>query len=85
VGAEDGSGGVRFRVAIYGLEEREERGVVGVDGGHDGEVVLELVEVGRGVGGEGDCVVERVGERGVVGPEGHLADDVGEVEGWWWS
>lgn len=73
---------MRVGVAIYGLEEGEQVGIVGVDGGHDREVVLELVEVVL-VGGRGcDGVVERVGEGGVVGSEGHFADDVGEVEGY---
>ncbi len=51
----------------------------GVDGGDDGEVVLELVEV---LGRCGDGVVEGVGEGGVEGAEGELVDCVGEVEGW---
>lgn len=51
----------------------------GVDGGDDGEVVLEFVEVVvRGGGG----AVERVKEGRVEGPEGEFVDDVGEVEGW---
>lgn len=54
-------------------------GVGGVDGGNDGEVVLEFVEVAVG-GGEG--VVERVGEGGVEGAEGELVDVVAEVEGY---
>ena len=33
-------------------------------------------------GRDGDCAVEGVGEGGVVGAEGHFADDVGEVERW---
>ena len=64
-------------VAVYGFEEGEEGGVVGVDGGDDGEVVLELVEV---VFGGGDGVVEGVDEGGVVGAEGELLDVVREVE-----
>jgi hypothetical protein len=66
------------RVAVDGLEEREQRRVVRVDSGHDAEVVLVLVEV---VGRGGDGVVERVGKRGVEGPEVQLVDLVGEVEG----
>jgi hypothetical protein len=78
LGVEDGLGGV-FGVAVYRVEERQQRGVVGVDGRHDGEVVLEFVEVlVRG----GDGVVERVGERRVVGAEGELVYLVREVEGW---
>lgn len=51
-----------------------------VDGRHDGEVVLELVEVVLGnVGG----AVERVDQRGVKGPVGQLRDDVREVELWY--
>ena len=62
---------------------RDERGErVGVDGWHDGEVVLEFVEVVVGCRGQGDGVVERVVHRGEVGPEGHFADNVGEVECW---
>lgn len=67
------------RVAVYGFEEGEQGGVVGVDGGYDGEVVLELVEV---VFGGGDGVVEGVDQGGVVGAEGELLDVVGEVEAW---
>jgi hypothetical protein len=71
----------RFRrvvlVAVDGFEEGEERGVVGVDGGDDGDVVLEFVEV---VFCCGDSVVERVLEGGVVWAEGELGDTVGEVE-----
>lgn len=52
---------------------------VGVDGGDDGEVVLELVEVG---GGSVDGAVEGVDERRVKGAVGELGDDVGKVEGW---
>lgn len=69
-------------VAVYGFEEGEERGGVGVDGGHDGEVVLEFVEVVGGGGGEGDGGVEGVGEGGEVRAEGEFADEVGEVECW---
>lgn len=68
-----------IRVAVDGFEEGEEGGVVGVDGGDDGEVVLEFVEV---VFGGGDGVVEGVDEGGVVGAEGELLDVVGEVEAW---
>jgi hypothetical protein len=46
-------------IAVHGFEEREEGSVVGVDGGYDGEVVLEFVEV---VFGCGDGVVEGVYE-----------------------
>ena len=65
------------RVAVHGLEEGQQRGVVGVDGGHDGEVVLELVEV---IFGGGNGIVEGVDEGGVVRAEGELLDVVGEVE-----
>lgn len=68
-------------IAVYGFEEGDERGVVGVNGGDDGEVVLEFVEVVVGGGCYGDGVVEGVDEGGVVGAKGELADDVGEVEG----
>lgn len=44
-------------VAVYGFEEREEAGVVSVDGGYDREVVLVFVEVG---GRCGDGIVEGV-------------------------
>jgi len=54
----------------------------GVDGGHDGEVVLEFEEVERG-GVEG--AVERVEEGGVEGPEGEFGDEVREVEGFFRS
>jgi hypothetical protein len=64
-------------LAVYGFEEGEQGGVVGVDGGHDGEVVLVFVEVVRGCG---EGVVEGVLERGVVGAEAEFVDVVGEVE-----
>lgn len=54
----------------------------GVDGGHDGEVILEFEEVERG-GVEG--AVERVEEGGVEGAEGEFGDDVREVEGFFRS
>lgn len=82
----DGVGGVKdggsmvFWIAVYRVEERDKRGVVGVDGGDDGEVVLEFVEMVGRSGGNGDGVVERVEERGVIWAKGHFADDVGEVE-----
>jgi hypothetical protein len=82
VGAEDGACGVELGVAIYSLKKRKEAWVVGVDGGDDGEVVLEFVEVVGCGGGGGDGVVEGVGEGGVVGAKGHFADDMGEVECW---
>lgn len=50
--------------------------VHGRDHGHE---VLELVEVRRG---HVDGAVEGVHERGVVGSERELRDDVREVEGW---
>lgn len=80
VRAEDGAGGVVVGVAGDGFEEGEERGVVGVDGGDDGEVVLELVEVVFAGGRGGDGVIEGILEGGVVWAEGHFADDVGEIE-----
>lgn len=76
---EDVFGGV-VGVAVHGFEEGQEGGVVGVDCGDDGEVVLEFIEV---VFGCGDGVVEGVDEGGVVGAEGELLDVVGEVEGCW--
>ena len=69
-----GAGGGRF-VVLFDLAQGF--GVGGVDGGDDGEVVLEFVEV---IGGGGDGVVERVGQGGVEGAEGKLVDVVGEVE-----
>lgn len=83
----DGVGGVEYvlggvvGVAVYGFEEGQEGSVVGVDGGHDGEVVLEFVEV---VFGRGDGIVEGVDEGGVVGTEGHFLDVVREIEAWLW-
>lgn len=68
---------MRF-VGHGGRRRRGGRGT-GVDGGDDGEVVLEFVEVVvRGGGG----AVERVEEGRVEGTEGEFVDDVGEVEGW---
>lgn len=52
-------------------------GADAVDGGHDGEVVLEFMEVG---GGEVDGAVEGVDEGRVEVAEGQFGDDVGEVE-----
>ena len=73
---EDGAGGGEGRVR--GAVERDAvREGARVDGGHDGEVVLEFVEVRVG-GGEG--VVEGVEKGGVEGTEGELVDNVGEVE-----
>lgn len=48
-----------------------------VDGGDDGEVVLELVKVG---GGDVDGAVEGVDEGGIKCAVGELGDDVGKVE-----
>lgn len=50
----------------------------GVDGGDNGNVVLvfEEVEPGGSV-----CVIERIGKRRIVWPEGEFVDVVGEVEG----
>jgi hypothetical protein len=48
-----------------------------VDGGHDGEKVLEFVEVVRNCG---DSSIEGVEERGVEGSEREFRDDVWEVE-----
>lgn len=74
LGVEDVLGGVRIvRVPVYGVEEGQQRDVVGVDGGHDGEVVLVFEEVVRR---PGDGVVERVDQVGVVGAEGEFVDDV---------
>ena len=58
---EDGGGGVVF-VAVHGVEEGNEGRVVSIDGGHNGEVVLEFEEVVGFGGSYGDGVVERVGE-----------------------
>ena len=70
------------RGGVGGVEGFEGFEAVGVDGGDDGEVVLELVEVVVGGRGQGDGVVKGVVHGGVVGAEGHFADDVGEVECW---
>lgn len=78
-GVEDGFSGVGGGVAVYGFEERKERGVIGVDGRNYGEVVLVFIEV---VFGGGDGVVKGVHERWVVGTEGELGDLVGEIEAW---
>lgn len=74
---EDGLGGVLGGVAIHGFEEREQRRIVGIDGGYDGQVILILEEV---LGSGGDRVVERVDKGGVVRAEGELVDLVREVE-----
>ena len=68
--------GVLIRDDGAGAEAR--RVTNAVDGWHDGHEVLELVE---GDGGRVDGAVERVLERGEVGAEGELRDDVREVEG----
>lgn len=52
-------------------------GADAVDGGHHGEVVLELVEVG---GRQVDGAVEGVDKRGVEGAIRELGDDVREVK-----
>jgi hypothetical protein len=49
----------------------------GEDGGHDGEVVLEFIEVLIGRGGR---FIEGVEEALIVGAEGEFSDDMGEVE-----
>lgn len=64
---------------IGGLPERgrRRRRGAGVDGGHNGEIVLVLEEMlvrGR------DGAVEWVQEGWVQGPKGELVDGVGEVE-----
>lgn len=51
----------------------------GEDGGDNGEVILEFVEIGRcGRGG----FIERVEKRGIVWAEGEFGDDMGKVEIW---
>lgn len=55
----------------------QDGGVVGVDGRHNGKVVLVFVEVG---GGGGVGIVEGVVQTGEEGAEGELRDLVGEVE-----
>lgn len=60
-------------------EEVEGARALGVDGGDDGEEVLELVVVGFG---GGDGLVEGVVEGGIVRAEGEFGDHVREVEGW---
>jgi hypothetical protein len=62
---------------VEGAGARGGEAATGEDGGHDGEVVLEFVEVLVGRGGR---FVERVEEALVVGAEGEFGDDVGEVE-----
>lgn len=52
-------------------------GADGVYRGHDGQEVLELVEVGFG---DVHRTIERVDERRIKGPEGQLGDDVAEIE-----
>lgn len=67
------------RVVGRGGRQWRRGGGAGVDGGDDGEVVLEFIEViVRGGGG----AVEGVEEGRVEGTEGEFVDDVGEVEGW---
>ena len=70
-----GAGRGRFVVPV---DFAQGFGVGGVDGGHDGEVVLVFVEAVVG-GGEG--VVEGVAQRRVEGAEGEFVNVVGEVEG----
>lgn len=69
-----------FGAAIDCVEERDQRGVIGVDGGYDRDVVLEFIEVVIRSRGYGDGVVEWIGEGRVVGTEGQFTNDVGEVE-----
>lgn len=59
--------------------DAERRGGDGVDGGNDGEEVLEFVEA---VGRCGDGAVEWVDQRGVEWAEGEFGDDVREIEHW---
>jgi hypothetical protein len=82
VGAEDGARGVVVRVAVYGFQQGKEVGRVSVYGRHNGEVVLEFVEVVLARGGKCNGVVERVGQGGIVRAKRHFADDVREVESW---
>lgn len=63
-----------------GLQEGHKRGIIGVDGGNNGKVVLELVKMVVRRRSHSNGRIERVGERGIVGSKRHLADDVGEVE-----
>lgn len=79
-GVENRRGGVVLGVAVYGVEKWDKGRVIGVDGGYDGKVVLELVEMVGFSGRHGDGVVERIGKRGIVRAKGHFANDVGEVE-----
>ena len=81
-GVENGGSGMATSLSIHGFEERNEGGVVGVDGRHNGEVVLELVEVVGFGGRHGNSIVQRIGKRRVVRAERHFADDMGEVERW---
>lgn len=74
---------VRGRVVLCGrdcLEERNHRSVVGVDGGHDRDVVLKLVELIIRCWCYSDSGVEGVDERGIVRAKRHFADDMREVE-----
>lgn len=59
-----------------GLEERDHRGIVSVDGRDNGNVVLKLVEFIVGCRCYGDSRIERINEGGIVRAKGHFADDV---------
>ncbi len=63
-----------------GSEDRNHRGVVGVDSRDNRNVVLELIELVGGCWCYGDSIVERIDKGGVVRAEGHFADNVREVE-----
>lgn len=71
------AGGAGRVCRVEGFQRLER---VRVNGGDDGEVILELVEVVVGGWGESNSVVERVVHGGEVRAERHLADDVGKVE-----
>lgn len=63
---------------LWRRRRRELVGLVGVDGGDDGEVVLVFVEM---IFGRRVRAVERLRDGGEEGSEGELVDVVGEVEG----
>lgn len=84
---EENSGNVslvdRLALLCHGILVGEDGpGVDAVHGGHDGKVILELVEVAVS---RVDCAVERVDERGVEGTVRKLGDDVRKVELCDWS
>jgi hypothetical protein len=71
------SGGLGDCGRVEGAGARCGQVAAGEDGRHDGEVVLEFIEVLIDRGGR---FIERVEEALIVGAEGELSDDVGKVE-----